>query len=214
MSRLAIKICGLSTAETVGAAVRAGASHLGFVHFGQSPRHVEPEQMRALAAAVPSHVERVAVVVDADDAQLAQIVQTGAITALQLHGKESPERSAAIRQRFSLPVWKAISVKTRSDIDAAAAYTGAVDRLLFDAKTPDGAALPGGMGLRFDWTLLRGAALSMPWGLSGGLSIDTVCTAIATTGAPLIDVSSGVEDAPGIKSVDKIMAFCKAVDAC
>ncbi len=121
MSRLAIKICGLSTAETVGAAVRAGASHLGFVHFGRSPRHVEPEQMRALAAAVPSHVERVAVVVDADDAQLAQIVQTGAITALQLHGKESPERSAAIRQRFGLPVWKAISVKTRSDIDAAAA---------------------------------------------------------------------------------------------
>ena len=214
MSRLAIKICGLSTPETVGAAVRAGASHLGFVHFPKSPRHVEADHMRALAASVPAHVGRVAVVVDADDVELARIVGTEAISALQLHGKESPERSAAIRARFGLPVWKAISVKSRADIDGASAYAGAVDRLLFDAKTPDGAALPGGMGLRFDWTLLRGAALSMPWGLSGGLSIDTVCTAIATTGAPLIDVSSGVEDAPGIKSVDKIMAFCKAVDAC
>ncbi|WP_062734283.1 phosphoribosylanthranilate isomerase [Sphingobium abikonense] len=214
MSRLAIKICGLSTAETVGAAVRAGATHLGFVHFPKSPRHVEADQMRALAAPVPTYVERVAVVVDADDADLARIAETGAISALQLHGKESPERAAAVRARFGLPVWKAISVKTRSDVEGAAAYAGAVDRLLFDAKTPDGAALPGGMGLRFDWGLLRGVAIPAPWGLSGGLSIANVCDAIRETGAPLIDISSGVEDVPGIKSVDKIMAFCKAVSAC
>ncbi|SER87454.1 phosphoribosylanthranilate isomerase [Sphingobium sp. YR768] len=214
MSRLAIKICGLSTADTVGAAVQAGASHVGFVHFPRSPRHVEPDQISALAAAIPATVERIAVVVDADDDQLARLTGTGALSGFQLHGKESPERAAAIRQRFGLPVWKAISVKTRADIDAANAYASAVDRLLFDAKTPDGAALPGGMGLRFDWTLLRGIAIPAPWGLSGGLGIDNVAEAVRITGAPLIDVSSGVESAPGIKSVDKIMAFCKAVQPC
>ena len=213
MSRLAIKICGLSTPETVGAAMRAGATHLGFVHFPKSPRHVEADQLRALAAPVPAHVDRVAVLVDPTDETLAQLMATNALTALQLHGKESPARIAAIRQRFNLPVWKAISVKTSADIEAAKAYAGAADLLLFDAKTPDGAALPGGMGLRFDWTLLRGAPISVPWGLSGGLGIDNVAEAIRITGAPMIDVSSGVEDAPGIKSVDKIMAFCKAAQA-
>ncbi|MEA3389114.1 phosphoribosylanthranilate isomerase [Sphingobium sp. CCH11-B1] len=213
MSRLAIKMCGLSTPETVGAAVRAGATHLGFVHFPKSPRHVEPEQIRALTGAVPSHVDRVAVLVDPDDDQIARLVATGALTALQLHGGESPERVAAVRRLSGLPVWKAISVKNRADIDAAKAYAGAADLLLFDAKTPPG-ALPGGMGLRFDWTLLRGQSIATPWGLSGGLSADTICEAIRLTGAPLVDVSSGIEDAPGIKSVDKIMAFCKAVSAC
>lgn len=214
MSRLAIKMCGLSTPDTVGAAVRASASHLGFVHFAKSPRHVEPDQIQALAAPVPAHVGRVAVLVDPDDDQIARLVATGALTALQLHGKETPERVAAVRQRFGLPVWKAISVKTRADIDAASAYAGAAEMLLFDAKTPDGAALPGGMGLRFDWTLLRDARLPLPWGLSGGLSAANICEAIRLTGAPLVDVSSGIEDAPGVKSVDKIMAFCKAVSAC
>lgn len=214
MSRLAIKICGLSTPDTVGAAMRAGATHLGFVHFPKSPRHVEAAQLRALAAPVPSHVDRVAVLVDPTDDILAEIAGTDSVSALQLHGKESPERAAAIRHRFNLPVWKAISVKTRADIDAARAYAGAADMLLFDAKTPEGAALPGGMGLRFDWTLLRGVPISMPWGLSGGLGIDNVAEAIRVTDAPLVDVSSGVEDAPGIKSVDKIMAFCNAASTC
>lgn len=210
MSRLAIKICGLSTPDTVGAAVRAGATHVGFVHFPKSPRHVESDQIKALAAVAPMHVERVAVLVDPDDGLLATLKQTGALSALQLHGKESPERAAAIRAAFGLPVWKAISVKTRADIDASEAYAGAVDRLLFDAKTPEG-TLPGGMGMRFDWSLLADAAIATPWGLSGGLSIDNVAEALRITRAPLIDVSSGVEDAPGVKSVDKIMAFCKAV---
>ncbi|CAM8634696.1 phosphoribosylanthranilate isomerase [Sphingobium sp.] len=214
MSRLAIKICGLSTPETVGAAVSAGASHIGFVHFAKSPRHVEADQIRGLAAHAPAHIERVAVVVDPTDEMLGELVGAGALTALQLHGKESPQRVAAIRARFGLPVWKAIAVKTRADIDSASAYVGAADLLLFDAKTPDGAALPGGMGLRFDWTLLRGLAIPAPWGLSGGLSSDNVVEAICISGARLIDISSGVESAPGIKSVDKIMAFCKAVSAC
>lgn len=213
MPRIAIKMCGLSTPETVGAAVRAGASHLGFVHFPKSPRHIEPEQIQALATPVPDHVGRVAVLVDANDDQIARLVRTGALTALQLHGKESPERVAAVRHRFGLPVWKAISVKTRADIEQAGAYAGAADLLLFDAKTPHG-TLPGGMGMRFDWTLLQGASLAMPWGLSGGLSAANASEAIRLTAAPLIDVSSGIEDAPGIKSVDKIMAFCKAVSAC
>ncbi|MEJ7927622.1 phosphoribosylanthranilate isomerase [Sphingobium sp. AN641] len=213
MSRLAIKICGLSTADTVGAAVRAGASHVGFVSFPKSPRHVDPAQMAALAAGVPGDIGRVAVVVDPDDELLAELCATGALSAIQLHGNESPARAAAIRQRFGLAVWKAIAVKTAADIARAAAYLGAVDRLLFDAKTPEGAALPGGMGLRFDWTLLRGAPLSIPWGLSGGLSADNIAEAIRVTGAQLIDVSSGVESAPGVKSVDKIMAFCKAVSS-
>ena len=214
MSRLAIKICGLSTPDTVGAAVRAGASHIGFVHFTKSPRHVDAAQIAALGAIAPGHMEKVGVMVDPADDLLADLTDSGALTALQLHGKERPQRAAAIRQRFGLPVWKAISVKTRADIDAASAYVGAVDLLLFDAKTPDGAALPGGMGMRFDWTLLRGLSIPMPWGLSGGLSADNAAEAVRITDAPLVDVSSGVESAPGIKSVDKIMAFCKAVSAC
>ena len=214
MSRLGIKICGLSTPDTVGAALRAGATHLGFVHFPKSPRHVETDRLRALAGLVPPHVKCVAVLVDPTDETLAELAQTGALTALQLHGKETPERAAAIRQRFGLPVWKAISVKTRADVEASKAYAGAADLLLFDAKTPEGAALPGGMGVRFDWTLLRGAPLSMPWGLSGGLGVDNVAEAIWVTKAPLVDVSSGVESAPGIKSVDKITAFCNAASAC
>lgn len=212
MSRLAIKICGLSTPDTVGAAIRAGASHVGFVSFPKSPRHVAPEHMRALAA-MAAQVDRVGVVVDPDDELLTELVTTGALTALQLHGKETPARTAAIRQRFGLPVWKAISVKTAADIALSSAYAGAADMLLFDAKTPDGAALPGGMGLRFDWTLLRGVHPVLPWGLSGGLGPDNVAEALAISSAPLIDVSSGVESAPGIKAVDKIIAFCEAAGA-
>jgi phosphoribosylanthranilate isomerase len=214
MSRIAIKICGLSTPETVGAAIRAGASHVGFVHFPKSPRHIEVDQLAALAAAAPSHVGRVAVLVDPADDLLASLVGTGALTALQLHGKETAERAAAIRRRFGLPIWKAIAVKTRADIDAGKAYAGAADMLLFDAKTPDGAALPGGLGLRFDWNLLQGVRPPLPWGLSGGLDPANVAEAIRVTGAPLADVSSGVESAPGVKDVDKIAAFCKAVAAC
>jgi phosphoribosylanthranilate isomerase len=213
MSRIEVKICGLSSAETLGAALRHGADHVGFVHFPRSPRHVEIAVLGGLASQTPPHVGRVAVLVDPDDALIDALAATGALTALQLHGMEAPARVAEIAGRSGLEVWKAVSVKQASDITGASAFTGAAQRILFDAKTPDGAALPGGMGLRFDWTLLRDYKGAMPWGLSGGLDAENVGMAIAETGAPLVDVSSGVESAPGVKDVDKIAAFCKAVAA-
>ena len=211
MSRVAIKICGLSTIEAIDAAVRGGASHVGFVHFAKSPRHVAPQKLALIAARVPAHVKRVAVLVDPDDSIIDTLVAAGGIHALQLHGREAPGRAAAIRARTGLEVWKAIPVKTAADLAQGTAYAGAVDMLLYDAKTPDGAALPGGMGMRFDWTLLAGQRPPLPWGLSGGLDPDNVAEAIRTTGAPLVDVSSGVESAPGVKEVDRITAFCRAV---
>lgn len=211
MSRIAIKICGLSTPETVDAAMKAGASHIGMVFFPPSPRNVDFDLAAALAARVPDHVRRIGVFVDADDELLARAIASGGLHGLQLHGKETPERAAAIKARHEREVWKAISVKTRADLDQGRIYADAVDMLLYDAKTPEGAALPGGMGVRFDWKLLQDFRHLLPWGLSGGLDAASVAEAIAITGAPLVDVSSGVESAPGIKDVDKIAAFCKAV---
>ena len=212
MSRIAIKICGLSTPETLDAALTADASHVGFVHFAKSPRHVDMDRLSQLASRVPGHVGKVAVVVDPDDMTIERLVDAGGIDALQLHGKETPARLAAIGARFpQLALWKAISVKTRADIATATAYHELADFMLFDAKTPDHADLPGGMGLRFDWKLLADYRAQGPWGLSGGLDPDNVAEAIRTTKAPLVDVSSGVESSPGIKDVDKIRAFCKAV---
>ncbi len=211
MPRIDIKICGLSTPETLDAALGAGATHVGFVHFPKSPRHVDVERMAQLAARTPDRVGSVAVLVDPDDATLDALIATGRIDAVQLHGREPPERLAAIRARFpAIALWKAVSVKTRADIAAAAAWSNIADRILFDAKTPDSADLPGGMGLRFDWTLLLDYRPRGPWGLSGGLDPANVAEAIRVTRAPLVDVSSGVESAPGIKDVDKIAAFCKA----
>lgn len=211
MPRIAIKICGLSTPDTLDAALKGGASHAGFVHFAKSPRHVEVERLAQLAARVPDHVMKVGVVVDPDDALIEQLMQAGRLDALQLHGHEPPERLAAIRSRLpALKLWKAIPVKTASDIASAAAYAQLADLILFDAKTPDHADLPGGMGLRFDWNLLSGYRPVGPWGLSGGLDPANVAEAIRITRAPLVDVSSGIECAPGIKDVDKIAAFCKA----
>jgi phosphoribosylanthranilate isomerase len=212
MSRIAIKICGLSIPETVDAALKGGASHVGFVHFAKSPRHVEIGLLAALARQAPEHVSRVAVLVQPDDALLGAIAPH--VDVLQLHGEETPERAAAIRARFGKAVWKAIPVKTRADLGLGSAFAGAADMLLYDAKTPKGADLPGGMGLRFDWDLLAGFRPPAPWGLSGGLDPANVAEAIRITGAPLVDVSSGVESVPGVKDVDKIAAFCNAVSAC
>ncbi len=204
------KICGLSTPQTLDAAVAGGASHVGLVFFPSSPRNVSFDQARGLLARVPGHVGKVGVFVDPDDALLGAALATG-IDSVQLH-KTAPERAAAIRAR--VPVWAAVAVKTRADLDAARQFRGAADRILYDAKTPDGAALPGGMGLRFDWTLLAGAEHPLPWALSGGLDAGNVGEAIGTTGARLVDVSSGVESAPGVKDVDKIASFLKAVAQC
>lgn len=204
------KICGLSTHDTVAAAVRGGASHVGFVFFAPSPRNVGIEQAAGLGARVPGHVGKVGVFVDPDDALLGAALATG-LTAVQLH-KVTPERAAAIQAR--IPVWVAVAVKTRGDIEEATRFRGSANRILYDAKTPEGSALPGGMGLRFDWQLLLAVPQHLPWALSGGLDPENVAEAIRATGATLVDVSSGVETAPGVKAVDKIAAFCKAVSQC
>lgn len=214
MARIGIKICGVGTIDAIDAALRGGASHIGFVHFGRSPRHVAVERLALLAPRVPAPVRRVAVLVEPDDALLHGLIAASGVHILQLHGHETPARVADIRAKTGLEVWKAIPVKTAADLDRAAAYAGAADLLLYDAKTPDGAALPGGMGMRFDWTLLAGHRPPLPWGLSGGLDPDNAADAVRLTGAPLVDVSSGVERTPGVKDVDKIAAFCKAVSQC
>jgi phosphoribosylanthranilate isomerase len=201
------KICGLSTPGTLDAAVQGGAKQVGFVFFPPSPRNLGFDQARALAVRAPAHVEKIGVFVDPDDALLAAAIATG-LDAVQLH-KVTPERAAVIRRR--IPVWAAVAVKTATDLAAAAPFAGAADRILYDAKTPDDAALPGGMGLRFDWTLLQRHRHTLPWALSGGLDSSNVAEAIRITGAGAVDVSSGVESAPGVKDVDKIAAFLKAV---
>jgi phosphoribosylanthranilate isomerase len=204
------KICGLSTAETLDAAVRGGARQVGFVFFPPSPRNLGFDQARALAVRAPALVEKIGVFVDPDDVLLDAAIAAG-LDAVQLH-KVTPERAAAIRRR--VPVWVAVAVKTAADLDAAASFAGAADRILYDAKTPEDAALPGGMGLRFDWTLLQRHRHPLPWALSGGLDPANVTHAIRITGATAVDVSSGVETTPGVKDVDKITAFLQAVAQC
>ena len=202
------KICGLSTPATVAAAIAGGASHVGFVFFPKSPRDVVPEQAGTLAT--PDGIGRIGVFVDPDDALLAHAIAGARLTGVQLHGDESPERAAAIGARYGVEVWKAVPVRTRADLGAARAYRGAAQRILYDAKTPKG-TLPGGMGLRFDWKLLEGFVHPLPWALSGGLDTSNVAEAVAITRAPIVDVSSGVESAPGIKNADKIAAFLGSV---
>jgi len=205
--RVQAKICGLSTPQTVDAAVAGGADWLGFVFFPRSPRHLPPDQAAGLMGRAPSRVGKVAVLVDPDDALVARVIDAG-VTALQLHGEESPARLATLR-RHGLELWKAVPIRTRADLDAAHLYGGVADRILYDAKTPKG-TLPGGMGLRFDWKLLDGFNHPLPWALSGGLDTGNLAEAVGVTGARLVDISSGVESAPGVKDVDKIAAFLQA----
>ncbi|PCD01759.1 phosphoribosylanthranilate isomerase [Sphingomonas spermidinifaciens] len=206
------KICGLRAPDTLDAAISGGASHVGFVFFASSPRHLSFDAAAGLAARVPGHVGRVGVFVDPADDLLEPAIGAGRLDVLQLH-KTAPERIAAIRARYRLPVWAAVAVKARADLDAARPLAGLVDRILYDAKTPEGATLPGGMGVRFDWGLLEGIAHPAPWALSGGLDAGNVAEAIHGTGAEIVDVSSGVESAPGVKDPAKIRAFLKAVSA-
>lgn len=207
-----IKICGLSTRETADAAIGAGASHLGFNFFPPSPRYIAPDRATALVQTVPSRVSRVGVFVDPDDELLECTV--AALDAIQLHGSETSARVAEVQRRYGLPVWRAVGVATRADIEAAvAAFGGVADRLLFDAKAPSGAPLPGGNGLRFDWRLLGGVDIGRAWALSGGLDAATIGEAIRAANPPLVDVSSGVEDEPGVKSVSRIKAFIAAARA-
>jgi phosphoribosylanthranilate isomerase len=205
------KICGLSTPETVDAAVRFGARFVGFVTYPKSPRHISTETMRALGQRVPKIVTRVGLFVDPDDALLDEKIAAGALDLLQLHGSETPERVAAIRRHTGLPVMKAIKVAAPDDVERGiAAYAQVVDRLMFDAAE---GILPGGNAKSFDWTFLSGRTIPLPWFLAGGLTPGNVAEAVRVTGARLVDVSSGVESARGVKSVDLIRAFLDAVKA-
>ncbi|MCJ2177057.1 phosphoribosylanthranilate isomerase [Novosphingobium album (ex Hu et al. 2023)] len=208
----AIKICGISTPEALEATIRARADYAGFVFFARSPRNVSPTQAADLGARAQGRIRRVGLFVDADDSTIAEAVDAAGLDVLQLHGRETPERAAQLRSRFGIPVWKAMAIASIGDVARAHAYAGAADLMLFDAKTPTG-ALPGGMGLSFDWSLVAHWNGPLKWGLAGGLTAGNVGHAIALTGAPLVDTSSGVESAPGMKDLDRIAAFCTAVRA-
>ena len=206
-----VKICGLSTADTLDAAIAAGATHVGFVFFARSPRNLDPAKAASLAARVPRHVTKVGVFVDPDNALLD--LAAPFLDALQLHGAETIDRLGAIKARYAKAIWRAAGVATAANIRDADAAAGPADLLLLDAKAPSGAALPGGNGLRFDWRVLATGRPLRAWGLSGGLDAVNVGEAIRSANPALVDVSSGVEDAPGVKSAAKIQAFIQAVRA-
>jgi len=208
-----VKICGLSTPETLDVALATGADMVGFVFFPPSPRNISLEAARALGLRVKDRAKTVALVVDADDALLEQIIGALKPDTLQLHGHETPQRVAAIRESFGVPVMKVLAIETKADLAAIAPYAGVADRLLFDALPPRDATRPGGLGKPFDWHLLEGLDLPVPYMLSGGLDPDNVAEALRITRAPGVDVSSGVESAPGVKDPEKIRAFIRAARA-
>ncbi|QND51246.1 phosphoribosylanthranilate isomerase [Phyllobacterium sp. 628] len=210
---LDIKICGLKTDDTVAAALDGGASHIGFIFFPKSPRNIDPVTAGRLRQAAKGRATAVAVTVNADDATLDEIVAAMQPDMLQLHGDESPARVTQIKQRYGLPVMKAISVRERRDLDAIAAYIGIADRFLFDAKPPKGSDLPGGNGVAFDWTILSSLDASVDYMLSGGLNAGNIAEALEATNARAIDISSGVESAPGVKDVSLIRDFFRTVRA-
>ncbi len=208
-----IKICGLSDATAVAAAISAGADYLGFVFYEPSPRHVSCDKAAALGLDSGGAAKKVALTVDADDARLDAIMKSLAPDLMQLHGSEPPERVAAIRKKFGIPVIKAIKISKRKDLADIENYAGAADILLFDAKMPVDVvdALPGGNGVRFDWNILAEVSLDTPFMLSGGLDAGNVGDAVARLHPAILDVSSGVEAAPGKKDPDLIRAFAEAV---
>jgi phosphoribosylanthranilate isomerase len=210
---LLVKICGLRTPEALDAALEAGADMVGFVFFPPSPRHLGFEAAKTLGARVNGRARKVALSVDAGDAELGAIVDALRPDLLQLHGKETPERVVAVRQRFHLPVMKALPIASRADLTPIPLYAPVADRLLFDARAPREATRPGGLGTPFDWHLLENLRLAVPFMLSGGLDAGNVAQALRITRAPSVDVSSGVERAPGEKDPDKIRDFVRAARA-
>jgi len=205
-----VKICGLREAAHVQAAARAGAAYVGFVFFAASPRHLDLVEAGGLALAVPAGLVKVALTVNATDAEMDAILAAVPIDMLQLHGSESPARVAEVKARYGLPVMKAVGLRTRDDLAALDDYQHVADQILVDAKPPKGAALPGGNGLAFDWTLLLGRVWRRPWMLAGGLTPDSVALAVRSTNARQVDVSSGVETSPGVKDAGLIEAFVLA----
>jgi phosphoribosylanthranilate isomerase len=213
MPDIRVKICGLRTAADVAAVAQAGAAYAGFVFFAKSPRNLSIVQAKALALAAPVGLAKVALVVDADDATLDAIVEGVPLDMLQLHGHESPARVAEVRARYGLPVMKAVGVADEADLAGLMEMSLAADQLLIDAKPAKGADLPGGNGLAFDWRLLVGRKWLRPWMLAGGLTPANVAEAVRLTGARQVDVSSGVESAPGVKDAARIAAFVAAAQA-
>lgn len=208
-----VKICGLRDDAGIAAAVDAGAAYVGFVFFPKSPRALTIEQAVPLGLSVPPGVAKVALVVDPDDAMLDAMTSAVPIDIIQLHGHETPARVAEVRRRFGLPVMKVVGVAGPEDLSDLEAHGRVADQLLVDAKPPKDATLPGGNGLTFDWRLIAGRRWPCPWMLAGGLTADNVAEAIALTGARQVDVSSGVESAPGVKDAARIAAFIAAAKA-
>ncbi len=207
---LIVKICGLKSPEAVDAALDCGADMVGFVFFAPSPRNVAFDTARALGQRVRGRALKVALSVDASDTLLTQIMESLAPDLLQLHGRESPEQVRAVRQRFGLPVMKALPIEEETDLSAIRAYEHQADRLIFDARAPRDASRPGGLGRSFDWNLLRDVETAVPFMLSGGLDAGNVAEALRITRAPGVDVSSGIERAPGEKDPERIRAFVAA----
>lgn len=208
---ISVKICGLRTKAHVDAAAHSGARYVGFVFFPKSPRHLTFEEAAALSGAVPVGVCKVALTVNADDEFLDALTQAVPLDMLQLHGSESPARVAQVKARYGLPVMKAIGIGAQADLAQIEFYAGVADQLLIDAKPPEGAGLPGGNGLAFDWQLLAGRVWRGPWMLAGGLTPLNVPEAVRLTGARQVDVSSGVESSPGVKDATLIQELMHAV---
>ncbi|MEE8188695.1 MAG: phosphoribosylanthranilate isomerase [Kiloniellales bacterium] len=210
-----VKICGINSPEALRAAVEAGADYMGLNFYPPSPRAVTPDQAATLAAAAPPRLRKVGLFVDVDNETIAEVLATVDLDILQLHGAESPARVSEVRARFGLPVMKAIKIAGEDDVAGAENYCAAAERLLFDAKPPKDIKnlMPGGNALAFDWELLAGRSWPLPWMLSGGLDAENLAEAVRTSGARAVDVSSGIEDKPGVKNPDKIRAFIAAAKA-
>jgi len=213
MQDIRVKICGLRTEADVAAVAAAGAAYAGFVFFAKSPRHLTVEQAARLALAAPPGLAKVALTVDADDTTLDTIVEGVPLDMLQLHGHESPDRVAEVRARYGLPVMKAVGIADEGDLAALLDYSTVADQILIDAKPPKESPLPGGNGLSFDWRLVAQRRWLRPWMLAGGLTPENVAEAVRLTNARQVDVSSGVETAPGIKDATRISAFVRAANA-
>lgn len=210
MPPVAVKICGLKDPRHVAAAVETGAAYVGFVFFPKSPRHLEIDAARVLASKVPAGVAKVALTVNATDRDLDIITDAVPIDMLQLHGHETPMRVAEVKQRYGLPVMKAVAIADAGDVAVIDDFADVADQILIDAKPPTISDLPGGNGLSFDWRLIAGRRWSVPWMLAGGLTAENVAEAISLTGARQVDVSSGVESAPGVKEAQMIKRFLQA----
>lgn len=207
------KICGIRTAEDARVCALNGATYVGLVFFERSPRNVTIAEARELSKQIPEQLKKVALVVNPEDQLISEIVATAQVDILQLHGGETPERVSEIRSRFGLPVMKAVGIAEKSDLLKVDLYSDVADILLIDANPPKGGPLPGGNGVAFDWELIADANWEFPWMLAGGLTPENVAEAIRLTGAPAVDVSSGVEGSPGIKDPAKIEEFLQAIKA-